>query len=110
MKYYIKVKNILGKNKEITLLNGDKYLLKNKDEKIIGKYSEDAKPVIFKLLKTGFEVSKILEENIKDYMKIETIPEITKTSSKIKKETTNETNNINEEKPKKRRGRPPKNK
>ena len=65
---------------------------------------------IFKLLKTGFEVSKILEENIKDYMRIETIPESSQTSSKIKTETTNETNNVDDEKPKKRRGRPPKNK
>ena len=98
MKYYIKVKNILGKNKVITLLNGDKYTLKNKDER----------PIIFELLKTGFEVSKILEENIRDYMKIETILESTKTSSNDKKEIVNETNNVNEEKPKKKRGRPPK--
>lgn len=108
MKYYIKVKNILGKNKIITLLNGDKYTLKNKDEKIIGEYSDDVRPIIFELLKTGFEVSKILEENIRDYMKIETILESTKTSSNDKKEIVNETNNVNEEKPKKKRGRPPK--
>ena len=109
-KYAIKVKNILGKNKKITLLNGTEYILKDKDEKIIGFYSDDAKPIIFNLLKNGFEVSKILEENIQDYMKIETTSEITKTVSKDKKDKTNKINNIVEEKPKKRRGRPPKNK
>lgn len=110
MKYYIKVKNILGKNKEITLLNGNKYVLKNKDEKIIGEYSDDSKPIIFQLLKKGFEVSKILEENIYDYMKIETITEDTQTSSNVQKNLTNKTNNDIDDKPKKRRGRPPKNK
>lgn len=109
-KYAIKVKNVLGKNKEITLLNGNKYTLKDKDEKVIGLYSDDAKPIIFKLLKAGFEVSKILEENIQDYMKIETSLEITKTVSKTKKEKSNEINKVDEEKPKRRRGRPPKNK
>lgn len=109
-KYAIKVKNILGKNKEITLLDGTKYTLKDKDEKVIGFYSDDVKPIIFKLLKAGFEVSKILEENIQDYMKIETTSSVTKTVSKVKKEKTNETNKDDNEKPKKRRGRPPKNK
>ena len=109
MKYYIKVKNILGKNKDITLLNGVKYNLKNKDEKIIGEYSDDVKPIIFKLLKTGFEVSKVLEEHIQEHMKIETNPESSQTSSKIKKEITNKDTTL-EEKPKKKRGRPPKNK
>ena len=102
MKYYIKVKNILGKDKDITLINGTKYTLKNKDEKIIGEYSDDIRPIIFKLLKAGFEVSKVLEEHIQDYMKIETIPESSQTSSNPKKEINNETNNIDEEKPKKR--------
>ena len=109
MKYFIKVKNILGKNKNITLLNGDTYNLKDKDEKIIGEYSDDVKPIIFKLLKTGFEVSKILEENIQDYMKIDTSLESSQMSSNDEQETLNN-NNSNEEKPKKRRGRPPKNK
>lgn len=109
-KYFVKVKNILGKNKEITLLDGTKYSLKDKDEKIIGEYSEDVKPEIFKLLKAGFEVAKILEEHIKDHMMIDTTSSNTRTASKPKKEKTNETNKVDEEKPKKRRGRPPKNK
>lgn len=110
MKYYIKVKNILGKNKDIILLDGTKYTLKNNDEKIIGEYSDDARPIIFKLLKAGFEVSKILEEYIQDHMKIETTLESSQTSPEIKKEINNETNIVDDEKPKKRRGRPPKNK
>ena len=110
MKYYIKVKNILDKDKNITLLDGSEYLLKNKDEKIIGEYSDEAKPIIFKLLKTGFEVSKILEEHIKEHMMVDTIVTNTQTVSKNKKEKSNGINNVNEEKPKKRRGRPPKNK
>lgn len=110
MKYYIKVKNILGKHKDITLLDGTKYNLKDKDEKIIGEYSDDVKPIIFKLLKTGFEVSKILEEHIRDYMRIETILEDTQTVSNDKTENINNVNTLNEEKPKKKRGRPPKNK
>lgn len=110
MKYFIKVKNILGKDKNITLLDGSKYILKNKDEKIIGEYSQETHNIIFKLLKSGFEVSKILEENIQEYMRIETTLESSQTVSEIKKETTNRNNNENEEMPKKRRGRPPKNK
>lgn len=110
MKYFIKVKNILGKNKEIALLDGTTYLLKDKDEKVIGLYSDKMKPIIFKLLKNGFEVSKILEDNIKDYMRIETISGDTQTVSKMKKEKSNETNKVDGEKPKRRRGRPPKNK
>lgn len=110
MKTYIKVKNILGKDKKIQLVDESTYTLKNKEEKVIGEYSLDTHPLIFKLLKTGFEVSKIAEENIQDYMKIDTIVESTQTSSKRKKESTDKTNNVLEEKPKKRRGRPPKNK
>lgn len=110
MKYFIKVKNILGKNKEITLLDNSKYTLKDKDEKIIGEYSIDKHPIIFKLLKAGFEVSKILEENIKDCMLIETESSNEKTSSRVKEKITNKDNKDEVEKPKKRRGRPPKNK
>ena len=109
-KYLVKVKNNLGKNKEIELLDGTKYILNNNDEKIIGTYSDDMKPQIFKLLKAGFIVSKILEENVSDDMKINTIAKDTETSSKMKNEQTNEITNINENLPKKRRGRPPKNK
>lgn len=110
MNYLIKVKNNLGKDKKIKLINGDNYTLKDKDEKIIGTYSKDNLSIIFTLLKQGFEVSKILEENIKDYMKIETITTDATTVSNIKNEVVNEINNDNIEKPKKRRGRPPKNK
>ena len=109
-KYVIKVKNNLGKNKEITLINGDKYILKDKDEKIIGFYSDDARPIIFKLLKAGFEVSKMLEEHVQDYMKIETVSNDVKTDSSNLKENDNKSNSLIEEKPKKKRGRPPKNK
>lgn len=109
MKYYIKVKNVLGKNKDITLLDGTQYNLKDKSEKIIGEYSDDVRPIIFKLLKSGFEVSKILEENIQEHMKIETNPESSQTSSKTTQKASNKIIN-DEEKPKKRRGRPPKNK
>ena len=109
-KYAIKVKNILGKDKEITLLNGNKYTLKDKDEKIIGFYSDNAKTIIFNLLKCGFEVSKILEENIQEHMKIDTIVESPKTVSSDTLETNNKSNNETDEKPKKRRGRPRKNK
>ena len=101
-KYVIKVKNILGKNKEIVLLNGEKYTLKDKDEKIIGYYSKDADTLIFKLLKTGFEVSKILEENIQEHMKIESVLEITQTVSSDNIKDSNKTNTIIEEKPKKK--------
>lgn len=108
--YVIKVKNILGKNKEITLLDGSKYLLKDKDEKIIGDYSNESKPIIFKLLKSGFEVSKILKENIQEYMIIKSIKNVTQTVSDEIINDTNKDIKSDEEKPKKRRGRPPKNK
>lgn len=66
----LKVKNTLNKDIRIKLLNGTDYLLKVKDEKIVGNYSEDAKPMIFKYLKKELEVSKISEENIKEHMLI----------------------------------------
>lgn len=63
----ILVKNKLGKDKNITLVNGKKYLLKNGDQKIIGDYSE-TDGLIYKLLVAGFIVSKIEPEDIKPEM------------------------------------------
>lgn len=63
----ILVKNKLGKDKNITLVNGKKYLLKNGDQKIIGDYSE-TDGLVYKLLVAGFIVSKIEPEDIKPEM------------------------------------------
>lgn len=63
----ILVKNKLGKDKNITLVNGKKYLLKNGDQKVIGDYSE-TDGLIYKLLIAGFIVSKIEPEDIKPEM------------------------------------------
>ena len=49
----ILVKNKLGKDKNITLVNGKKYLLKNGDQKVIGDYSE-TDGLVYKLLVAGF--------------------------------------------------------
>lgn len=108
LEYYLKVKNNLGKNKEIKLLDGTKYTLKDKDEKIIGKYSDDIISEIFKLLKSGLEVAKILPENIKEEWLINNNPEITKSPSETILNSSNEINKEVNDKPKKRRGRPPK--
>lgn len=103
----LKVKNILKSNKTIKLYDGTSYVLKVNDEKVIGNYSDYKREEIFKLLKTGFEVSKIEDEYVKDYMLIENDA---KMSSKDDSLDIKEINNIDENKPKKRRGRPPKNK
>ncbi len=63
----ILVKNKLGKDKNITLVNGKKYLLKNGDQKVIGDYSE-TDGLVYKLLVAGFIVSKIEPEDIKPEM------------------------------------------
>ncbi|MDY5929913.1 MAG: hypothetical protein SPJ27_07755 [Candidatus Onthovivens sp.] len=63
----ILVKNKLGKDKTITLANGEKYLLKNGEQKIIGDYL-DSDNLIYKLLTSGLNVSKIEDENIKPEM------------------------------------------
>lgn len=63
----ILVKNKLGKDKNITLVNGKKYLLKNGDQKVIGDYSE-TNGLVYKLLIAGFIVSKIEPEDIKPEM------------------------------------------
>ncbi len=63
----ILVKNKLGKDKNITLVNGKKYLLKNGDQKVIGDYSE-TDGLVYKLLIAGFIVSKIEPEDIKPEM------------------------------------------
>ncbi len=63
----ILVKNKLGKDKHITLVNGKKYLLKNGDQKVIGDYSE-TDGLVYKLLVAGFIVSKIEPEYIKPEM------------------------------------------
>lgn len=63
----ILVKNKLGKDKNITLVNGKKYLLKNGDRKVIGDYSE-TDGLVYKLLIAGFIVSKIEPEDIKPEM------------------------------------------
>lgn len=63
----ILVKNKLGKDKNITLINGKKYLLKNGDQKVIGDYSE-TDGLVYKLLVAGFIVSKIEPEDIKPEM------------------------------------------
>lgn len=63
----ILVKNKLGKDKNITLVNGKKYLLKNGDQKIIGDYSK-TDGLVYKLLVAGFIVSKIEPEDIKPEM------------------------------------------
>ena len=63
----ILVKNKLGKDKHITLINGKKYLLKNGDQKVIGDYSE-TDGLVYKLLVAGFIVSKIEPEDIKPEM------------------------------------------
>ncbi len=63
----ILVKNKLGKDKNITLVNGKKYLLKNGDQKVIGDYSE-TDGLVYKLLVAGFIVSKIEDEDIKPEM------------------------------------------
>ena len=63
----ILVKNKLGKDKTITLANGEKYLLKNGDQKVIGDYSETDE-LVYKLLVAGFIVSKIEPEDIKPEM------------------------------------------
>lgn len=63
----ILVKNKLGKDKNITLVNGKKYLLKNGDQKVIGDYSE-TDGLVYKLLIAGFIVSKIESEDIKPEM------------------------------------------
>ena len=63
----ILVKNKLGKDKNITLVNGKKYLLKNGDQKVIGDYS-DTNGLVYKLLIAGFIVSKIEPEDIKPEM------------------------------------------
>lgn len=65
----ILVKNKLGKDKNITLVNGKKYLLKNGDQKIIGDYFE-SDGLVYKLLVAGFNVSKIEDEDIKPEMLI----------------------------------------
>ena len=64
------VKNKLWKDKTITLANGEKYLLKNGEQKIIGDYL-DSDNLIYKLLTSGLNVSKIEDENIKPEMIIE---------------------------------------
>lgn len=61
------VRNKLGKNKTITLINGEKYILKNGDQKVIGDYSE-TDGLIYKLLVAGFNVSLIEAENVKPEM------------------------------------------
>lgn len=61
------VKNKLGKNKTITLINGEKYILKNGDQKVIGDYSE-TDGLVYKLLVAGFNVSLIEAENVKPEM------------------------------------------
>ena len=63
----ILVKNKLGKDKTITLVNGEKYLLKNGEQKIIGDYL-DSDNLIYKLLTSGLNVSKIEDKNIKPEM------------------------------------------
>ena len=60
----ILVKNKLGKDKYISLSTGEKYLLKNGEQKIIGQYIEkDSDNLIYKLLVNGFNVYKV-ENNI----------------------------------------------
>lgn len=61
------VRNKLGKNKTITLINGEKYILKNGDQKVIGDYSE-TDGLVYKLLVAGFNVSLIEAENVKPEM------------------------------------------
>lgn len=63
----ILVKNKLGKDKTITLTNGEKYILKNGDQKVIGDYSE-TDGLVYKLLVAGFNVSRIEDEDIKPEM------------------------------------------
>lgn len=65
----ILVKNKLGKDKKITLINGDDYLLKNGDQKVIGDYL-DTDGSVYKLLVDGFIVSLIADEDIKSEMLI----------------------------------------
>lgn len=106
-KYVIKVKNILGKNKTIKLLNGAHYTLRDKEEKVIGDYSIEAKPTIFNLLKAGFEVSKILKENVQEHMIINSNSKDAQTVPELKKDEIKENTNDKEEiKPKRKRGRP----
>ena len=97
----LKVKNTFKTDKKIKLINGIEYTLKSGDEKIVGKYKDVNNSYIFNLLKTGFEVSKISDEYVKDYMKIED-----NISIKV-----NNTIDISDkiEKPKRKRGRPRKN-
>ena len=102
---FIKVKNTFNTNKEITLTDGTKYKLPVGSEKIVGEYSEYLNNYIFKLLKTGFEESKIEKEYIKDYM---LISEGSEKPSKDINEKSNKDNNVNI-KPKRKRGRPRKN-
>lgn len=103
---YIKVKNTFNSNKEITLTDGTAYKLAVGSEKIVGEYSEYLNHYIFKLLKAGFEVSKIEKEHIKDYMLISEGSE--KPSKDIDKKS-NINNNHNNIQPKRKRGRPRKN-
>lgn len=66
------IKNKLGKDKYISLLNGKKYLLKNGEQKIIGDYDEVNK-LIYKFLIDGFIICKINDEDIKPEMLIDSI-------------------------------------
>ncbi len=100
---YIKVKNTFNSNKVIELTNGTKYTLTVGAEKIVGEYSDYLNSYIFKLLKTGFEVSKIEDIYVKDYMLI------SEGSEKVSKDLNKEVNDVNNEnivKPKRKRGRP----
>jgi|GEM_PF-5153882 len=102
----IKVKNILDKDKSIELCTGEKYLLKLNEEKIIGDYDDKYRPLIFSLLQKGLEVSKINNEDVKDFMLINM------TSSMTLDESSKDIN-INthtEQTPPKKRGRPSKKK
>lgn len=103
---FIKVKNTFNTNKEITLTDGTKYKLAVGSEKIVGEYSEYLNHYIFKLLKAGFEVSKIEKEYIKDHMLISEGSE--NPSKDINKKSNKDNNDVNM-KPKRKRGRPRKN-
>lgn len=97
----LKVKNTLGKNKNITLVNGDLYELKKDEEKIVGEYSEEIHGYIFNLLKAGFKVCKVINNTSLDDSKLK---------SEKKTNKNNKDNNIEvKDKPKRKRGRPPKN-
>ena len=103
----IKVKNVFNIDKKIKLLNGDQYTIKSNAEKIVGDYSDESRLYIFDLLKKGFEVSKIENENVLDHM---LISEGSRMTSDVNLDESNINNNEVIEKPKKKRGRPKKQK